>query len=211
MQESPPHTQFLVFKGCSSPFMRLAPQHLTALRTWCDQSTVCLIGENPTCSVPAILGCKGCTVIATTINRAMLDMTIPLAQALLAYCDRYATATLLSRRPPGPLSLSSRRSGEAKKTRRTFPGTFRWRRARCQRSWVSRWGGRPRKDIIVRITAVVLRSRRYRCCAGFTLLVFRRFCKNKENVPWNVERSLECFQERSCDAAQGVNGHGSRG
>ena len=50
MQESPPHKRFLV--GCSSPFMRLA-QHLTALRAL-GASDVCLVGENPTCSVPAL-------------------------------------------------------------------------------------------------------------------------------------------------------------
>ena len=48
MQESPPHKRFSV--GCSSPFLRLA-EHLTALRAWCN---VCPVGENPTCSVPAL-------------------------------------------------------------------------------------------------------------------------------------------------------------
>ena len=38
-QESPPRKRCLV--GCTSPFMRLA-QHLTALRTWCEQ---CLPGR----------------------------------------------------------------------------------------------------------------------------------------------------------------------
>ena len=47
VQESSPHTRFLV--GCSSPFMRLA-EHLTAL----SASNVCLVGENPTCFVPAL-------------------------------------------------------------------------------------------------------------------------------------------------------------
>ena len=40
---------------CSSPFVRLA-EHLTALRAWRKQ---CLVGENPTCFVPAQLGCEG--------------------------------------------------------------------------------------------------------------------------------------------------------
>ena len=60
-QESPPQKRFLV--GCSSTLMRLA-QHLTALRAWCyivlySASDVCLVGENPTCSVPALQGCEG--------------------------------------------------------------------------------------------------------------------------------------------------------
>ena len=54
-QESPPHKRFLL--GCSSPFMRLA-ELLTALRAWL-QNNVCLVGENPTCSVPALSGCEG--------------------------------------------------------------------------------------------------------------------------------------------------------
>lgn len=73
----------------------------------------------------------------------------PRSQAILAYCDRRATAIPLSRRPPGPHSLSSRRSGEAERTRRTFLATFRWRRARCQRSWVSRWGATSKRTPLI--------------------------------------------------------------
>ena len=47
MQENPPDKRRLV--GCSSPFMQLA-EHLTALCA----SYVCLVGETPTCSVPAL-------------------------------------------------------------------------------------------------------------------------------------------------------------
>ena len=51
MQESPPHKRFLV--GCSSPFIRLA-EHLS-FRFALGASNDCyLIGENPTCSVPAL-------------------------------------------------------------------------------------------------------------------------------------------------------------
>ena len=38
-------------EGCSSPFMRLA-ERITALFAL-GASNVCLVGENPTCSVPA--------------------------------------------------------------------------------------------------------------------------------------------------------------
>ena len=45
--------------GCSSPFTRLAPQHLAAIRAWYEHN-VCLVGENLTCySVPASQGCEG--------------------------------------------------------------------------------------------------------------------------------------------------------
>ena len=51
IHEYPPRSPFTRFLGgCSSPFMRLA-EHLTALRG--GASNVCLVGENPTCSVPA--------------------------------------------------------------------------------------------------------------------------------------------------------------
>ena len=48
---SPPCKRFLV--GCSSTFMRLA-EHLTALASRVAQVNVCLVGENTTCSVPAL-------------------------------------------------------------------------------------------------------------------------------------------------------------
>ena len=54
-QESPPHKRF--WAGCSSPFMRLA-EHLTALLAL-GASDVCLVGENPTYSAPALQGCEG--------------------------------------------------------------------------------------------------------------------------------------------------------
>lgn len=41
--------------GCSSLLMPLSPQHLTAL----DAIDVCLVGETPTSSVPALYGCGG--------------------------------------------------------------------------------------------------------------------------------------------------------
>ena len=50
MQETPPHERFLV--GCSSPFMRLAPN--ISRRFALGASNVCLVGENPTCSVSAL-------------------------------------------------------------------------------------------------------------------------------------------------------------
>ena len=56
-QESPLHKRFLV--GCSSPFMRLAEHLAITLRAWYYASDVCLVGENPTCSVPALQGCEG--------------------------------------------------------------------------------------------------------------------------------------------------------
>ena len=40
-----------------SPQLRLA-EHLTPLRAWCT-SDVCLVGEIPTCSVPALERCDG--------------------------------------------------------------------------------------------------------------------------------------------------------
>ena len=46
----PPHKRFLV--GCSPPFMRLA-EHLT-FRFALGASNLCLVGKNPTCSVPAL-------------------------------------------------------------------------------------------------------------------------------------------------------------
>ena len=49
---SPPHKWFLV--GCSSPFMRLA-EHLMAI----GARNVYLVGENPTCFVPALWECEG--------------------------------------------------------------------------------------------------------------------------------------------------------
>ena len=49
-QESPPHKRFLV--GCSLPSMRLAEN--LANRFALGASDVCLVGENPTCSVPAL-------------------------------------------------------------------------------------------------------------------------------------------------------------
>ena len=49
-QESPPQERFLV--GCSSPFMRLA-QH-TSWRVALGATNICLVGANPTSSVPAL-------------------------------------------------------------------------------------------------------------------------------------------------------------
>ena len=43
-------------EGCSSPSMRLA-EHL-ARRFALGGSNVCLVGENPTCSAPALEGCE---------------------------------------------------------------------------------------------------------------------------------------------------------
>ena len=51
-------SQVTFTRGCSSPFRRLA-QHLAALRALSEQSNVCLVGENPICSVPALRGCEG--------------------------------------------------------------------------------------------------------------------------------------------------------
>ena len=50
MQESLPQTRFIVF--CSSPVMRLAPS--TSPRFAVDARNICLVGENPMCSVPAL-------------------------------------------------------------------------------------------------------------------------------------------------------------
>ena len=51
MQENPPHKRFLV--GCSSSlFMRLSPN--TSRRFKFGASNACLVGENPTRSVPAL-------------------------------------------------------------------------------------------------------------------------------------------------------------
>ena len=55
MRENPSQTRFL--EGCSSSFMRLA-QHLT-FRFALGASNAFLVGENPTCSVPALWGCEG--------------------------------------------------------------------------------------------------------------------------------------------------------
>ena len=55
--------------GCSPPFMRLA-EHLTALGV----SNVCLVGENSTCSVPALQGCQSLMVICL---RSCITMTTP--------------------------------------------------------------------------------------------------------------------------------------
>ena len=56
MQESPPHNKVLDRMQLTRA-MRLA-EHLTALRALV-QAHVCLVGENPTCSVPALQGCEG--------------------------------------------------------------------------------------------------------------------------------------------------------
>ena len=54
-KESPPHKRLVV--GRSSPFMQLA-EHLTAPLAR-GTSDVCLIGENPMGSFPALEGCEG--------------------------------------------------------------------------------------------------------------------------------------------------------
>ena len=50
----PPHKSFLV--GCISPFMRLA--EYTSRRFAIGARDVGLVGENPTCSVPALWGVR---------------------------------------------------------------------------------------------------------------------------------------------------------
>ena len=53
MQENPPQ-KAVILVGCSSPlFMRLARTPHVSLRAL-GASNVCLVGENPTCSVPAL-------------------------------------------------------------------------------------------------------------------------------------------------------------
>ena len=58
-QESPPHKRFSL--GCRSLFMRLA-KHLTVLRAWFYIAMSCLVGENATCSVPALWGCESMVI-----------------------------------------------------------------------------------------------------------------------------------------------------
>ena len=70
MQESPPHRRFS--GGCSSPFMRLAQQHLTALRAWCK---LCLPGRwKPDVLRPGIVGMRESMVIRL---RPCMTMSTP--------------------------------------------------------------------------------------------------------------------------------------
>ena len=69
-QESPPQKRFLV--GCGSPLMRLA-QHLTFCFALDTNNICCLVGDNPTCSVPALSGCEG----LWSYDTAMHDTSTP--------------------------------------------------------------------------------------------------------------------------------------
>ena len=59
----------------SSP-VRRPTAHLTALRAWC---TRCLpvVGENPTCSVPALWECEGHTAMVSRLRTATHEMSTP--------------------------------------------------------------------------------------------------------------------------------------
>ena len=53
-----------------SSFVRLA-EHLMAHRAWCTRKiNACLVGENPTLSIPAAVGMRGCMAIMTTYGGA---------------------------------------------------------------------------------------------------------------------------------------------
>ena len=58
MQDGPPHNRFLVPMQLAHPACD-SPNTLTALRSRLVASNICLVGENPTCSVPALQGCEG--------------------------------------------------------------------------------------------------------------------------------------------------------
>ena len=92
--ENPPHKRFLA--GCSSPFMRLA-EHLTAPRA--RGNNLYLVGENPMCSVPALLGC----VVYGHTTTAMHDMS----------------TTPFSPRSPGVYTAASIDQPDGKTTRHT--------------------------------------------------------------------------------------------
>ena len=116
MQESPPRKQFLAY--CSSPFMRLA-EHLTALGSALGASTVCLDGEHPTRSVPALHGCEGlwsyeyghacheCTHRQAVTLVSRLTFLTFFACSILGVTHGLSRSSSRSSRPSSKKSLSS--------------------------------------------------------------------------------------------------------
>ena len=63
------HMQERFLLGCISPFMPSCDSPNTSQRFALGEGDVCLVGQNPTCSVPALQGCEGLRSYDHSIER----------------------------------------------------------------------------------------------------------------------------------------------